>query len=87
MSMLDETFAAHPSKQKDAAWNTVQELLFSHINSCQKSRVRGHTKVLEPIFIDKTYRSNTREAKTSASVRTCVALNKNPNYRVLIICQ
>ena len=23
-------------------------LLFSHINSCQKSRVRGHTKVLEP---------------------------------------
>ena len=23
-------------------------LLVSHINSCQKSRVRGHTKVLEP---------------------------------------
>ena len=23
-------------------------LLFSHINSCQQSRVRGHTKVLEP---------------------------------------
>ena len=23
-------------------------LLFSHINSYQKSRVRGHTKVLEP---------------------------------------
>ena len=22
--------------------------MFSHINSCQKSRVRGHTKVLEP---------------------------------------
>ena len=26
-------------------------LLLSNINSCQTSRVRGHTKVLEPTFV------------------------------------
>ena len=32
----------------DAKVFFVNTLLLSHINSCQKSRVRGHTKVLEP---------------------------------------
>ena len=32
----------------DRRYRYMLLLLFSHINSCQKSRVRGHTKVLEP---------------------------------------
>ena len=35
---------AHPERQHSRnVW-----LLLSHINSCKKPRVRGHTKVLEP---------------------------------------